>query len=72
MLISRIKRDHQQWLWSDAPVASVKTVGVFFWREKVEEQSHGGCQNGLGDVKYNDNKFCTKKNTGLDNSFAHC
>ena len=43
-----------------------------FWREKVEEQSHGGCQNGLGDVKYNDNKFCTKKNTGLDNSFAHC
>ena len=43
-----------------------------FWREKVEKQSHGGCQNGLGDVKYDDNKFSTKKNTGLDNSFAHC
>ena len=39
-----------------------------FWREKVEKQSHGGCFYGLGDVKYNDNKFCIKKNTGLDNS----
>ena len=41
-----------------------------FWREKVEKQSHGGSHYGVGDVKYNENKLCTKKNTGLDNSFA--